>query len=382
MPNSAIRVLVWGPGGLGNICIREVVRLPEFELSGVLAYAANKNAADAGTLAGLAQPIGVRATTSLEEAVAIDTDVVIHLARDFGRYDSLPAIERFLAAGRNVISVHPFHHREVMAMTAAPDDTVARIDAACAAGGSVFHATGIHPEWVANRMAPALTGICTDVRNVTIYENWDMSQFNAATLSVIGFGKSPDAMEANPAVAQMTDNYCLQNLYGLAAGLHVQLDHTTVHHDYAAAPADLEFASLSIASGTVGRLTHTWHGYRADETSPIVTAEVNWMLGRAEMVPPGMDPTHYYGVRVEGTPSVSMGISIKGSVRDDTSLVDPDDPTSEPGYYGAVAACLQAIPRVLDAEPGWLAPVGPGLHWSPDLRTAHIARNNLAGSKG
>jgi 4-hydroxy-tetrahydrodipicolinate reductase len=369
VPNNPIRVLVWGPGGLGNICIREVLRMPEFELAGVLAYSPHKNGADVATLIGSAEPVGVAATTDFEEAVNIEADVVMHLARDFGRYDAIEGIEGFLRAGRNVISVHPFHHVAAMVLTTAPDDTAGRIEAACAAGGSTFHATGIHPEWVADRMAPTLTGICTDIRNVTIYENWDMGQFNAATLSVIGFGKSPEAMAANPAIAQMTDNYCLQNLHGLATGLGMQLERTSVHHDYASAPVNLEFASLSIAAGTVGRLTHTWHGFRAGEDTPILTAEVNWMLGRAEMVPPGMDPTHYYGVRIEGTPSVEMGISIKGSVAENTDLVDPADPTSEPGYYGAVATCLQAAPRVLAAGPGWLGPVRPSIHWAPDLRT-------------
>jgi hypothetical protein len=33
-----LRVLVWGPGGLGRICIREMVGRAEFDLAGVLAY--------------------------------------------------------------------------------------------------------------------------------------------------------------------------------------------------------------------------------------------------------------------------------------------------------------------------------------------------------
>jgi hypothetical protein len=46
--SDPIRVLVWGPGGLGNFAIREVMRLPEFELVGVLAYADDKHGVDAG----------------------------------------------------------------------------------------------------------------------------------------------------------------------------------------------------------------------------------------------------------------------------------------------------------------------------------------------
>lgn len=62
MNSNPIRVLVWGPGGLGNICIREVLRMAEFELAGVLAYSAKKNGVDAATLIGLDAPAGVSAT--------------------------------------------------------------------------------------------------------------------------------------------------------------------------------------------------------------------------------------------------------------------------------------------------------------------------------
>jgi 2,4-diaminopentanoate dehydrogenase len=366
--STRIRILVWGPGGLGNICIREAIRLSEFELVGVLAYSPDKNGVDAGLLAGVNE-IGVSATTDLDVAAAIEADAVVHLARDFGRYDAVAGIETFLRAGSNVISVHPFHHPDVMRHTSAPDDTLARIESACTAGGSTFHATGIHPEFIANRLAPTLTGICTDVRKVMIFENWDMSQFNTATLKVIGFGKPPEHMESNPAVAQMTDNYCLHNLYGLAASLGVQLDHTESAHEYAPAPTELSFPTLTIAAGTVGRLTHTWYGYSLTEDAPIVAAEVNWMLGRNEMVPPGFDPNHYYGVRVQGTPSLSVGLSITRPQSQGPTLDGAEDPASEPGYYGAVATCLQAAPRVIAAAPGWLGPVRPPLHWSPDLRT-------------
>ena len=52
------KLIVWGPGGLGAICIREALRLPEFELAGVRTYGPAKVGIDAGTLVGL-DPAGV-----------------------------------------------------------------------------------------------------------------------------------------------------------------------------------------------------------------------------------------------------------------------------------------------------------------------------------
>ncbi|TGD85954.1 hypothetical protein BayCH28_19955 [Mycolicibacterium sp. CH28] len=368
MSNSPIRVLVWGPGGLGKVAIRQIAARTDFELVGLLAYSPDKDGVDAGTLAGIDRRLGVAATTSLEQALSINADVVLHVTRDFGRYGDVPLIEQFLRAGRNVVSVHPYHHPEAMAWTSAPDDVVAAINGAGEAGGATFTATGIHPEWIADRMAPALSGICADIRHALMYENWDMSHYDSKTLSVIGFGKDPSVMESSPALAQMTDNYCLQNLYGLATSLGIELDRIEPAHEYATAPVDLTFWSLSVAAGTVGRLTHTWHGYRQGQHSPAVTAEVNWMLGRDHMVPAQYDPTHYYGVRIEGTPSVAMGISIMDSLDDEKPRSVTDDPSSEPGYTAIIAACLQAMPRTIASAPGWLQPVRPGVHWAPDFR--------------
>lgn len=372
-PNDPYRVLVWGPGGLGRVAIKEIALKEEFELAGLLAFSEHKRGRDAGELAGI-EPLGVRAVVSLDEALAIDCDCVLHLTRDHGRYESLDGILAFLRAGRNVVTVHPYHHSAVLPETSAPAGTAEMIAEACAEGGTTFHATGIHPEMICNRMAATLTGLTNDVQSVKVFENWDQSQYNKKTLSVIGFGRPPEEMEARPAVARMTNNYCLQNLHGMSRALGVQLERTEIHHDYAPAPRDLTFPlsqgeTFEVAAGTVGRLTHTLHGFRrADDEQPFVTLEVNWMLGREDMVPKGMPKDVYYVVEVEGRPSLSMGITLQSSIAKQQQLMDPDDKSSEPGYWSTIAPVLQAVPIVCAAAPGYLEATGPEVHWMDDLR--------------
>jgi hypothetical protein len=76
---------------------------------------------------------------------------------------------------------------------------------------------------------------------------------------------------------------------------------------------------------------------------------------------------HYFAV-VEGTPSLSLGLGIKASMARDQRLMDPSDPSSDPGYWATIATVLQAVPQVCDADPGILGPVAPDLHWVPDFR--------------
>ncbi len=45
-------MVVWGPGVLGTLLLREIGKLPELELVGVLAYSEAKDGVDVGTYLG------------------------------------------------------------------------------------------------------------------------------------------------------------------------------------------------------------------------------------------------------------------------------------------------------------------------------------------
>ena len=70
------------------------------------------------------------------------------------------------------------------------------------------------------------------------------------------------------------------------------------------------------------------------------------MVDRETMVPEGRDPEHHYFAIVEGTPSLSLGVGIKASMASGQRLMDPEDPSSDPGYWATIATVLQAVPRV------------------------------------
>jgi 4-hydroxy-tetrahydrodipicolinate reductase len=364
-----LRLVVWGPGGLGKICIREITGLDEFELVGVLAYSAEKDGVDAGTLAGI-DPVGVTASIDVDEVLAIDCDCVLHVARDHGDYGSVDDLVRILAAGRNLITVHPYHHLEHMDKTTAPAGTAEKLIAAAERGGATFHSTGIHPEFVCDRIAAAMTGLCTGIESIKIDENWDVSFVSFEHLSMLGYGHPPEhAREISPAAIFAT-NYCMQNLHGMAGCVGVTLARTEVEEDYVPAEVDIDLPNIFIKQGTVGRLTHRYTGYVNDpDEKPFVTIEVNWMMGRTEMLPDGAHPDDYYVVSIEGHPSVKIGLDIKDSIKTGSRLMVADDPTSEPGYYATIATVLQAVPRVVAAGPGVLKVSSQELHWAPDLRT-------------
>ncbi|HEX5784544.1 MAG TPA: hypothetical protein VFY35_07435 [Burkholderiaceae bacterium] len=364
--SSPFRIVVWGPGGLGSVCIREVLQKHEFELVGVFAYSESKAGRDAGELVGL-PPAGVKVTASREEALQIECDCVIYLARDFGNYHYTDEILQILEAGKNVISVLPLQNLEHLGHSCDPQ-FANKLRAACEKGRSVFHATGIHPNFVAERLAAPLTGLCNDVTQLHVQENWDVSHISAPQLQVVGYGMTPDVAAQQPFAPAIADNYIEINAQSLARALGVRFDRTEVEHEFIPCTADIKTDFLCIEAGTVGRVTHRHKGYvDAFGTEPFQVFEVNWALTPA-MYPAGVTPDQYYVVTIEGRPSLKLSLDIQASFAKQQHFVVPGDPASEPGYYATVATCIHAVPMVVKAPPGVLPTPVSAWHWAPDYR--------------
>ena len=71
MRHEPYKVIAWAPGYLGSGVIKELLKRPEFELVGVLAYSDHKNGMDVGEMLGIG-PVGVKMTTDQEEIMAMD----------------------------------------------------------------------------------------------------------------------------------------------------------------------------------------------------------------------------------------------------------------------------------------------------------------------
>ena len=107
-----MKVVVWGPGGLGLVCIREISMLKEFELVGLRTYSAAKHGVDAGTLVGIA-PMGVKASSKVDEVLAVDCDAVLYTARDLVTFNNDDEIVQLLAVGKNLVTALPYHYMHV-----------------------------------------------------------------------------------------------------------------------------------------------------------------------------------------------------------------------------------------------------------------------------
>lgn len=71
------RVIQWATGGVGRAAIDGVADHPELELVGCWVHSADKVGRDVGELIGRG-PLGVIATTDVDELLALDADAVVY----------------------------------------------------------------------------------------------------------------------------------------------------------------------------------------------------------------------------------------------------------------------------------------------------------------
>jgi hypothetical protein len=142
-PNSylgemGIKVVQWGSGNVGRSAIATLAARPGLDLVGLLVSTPDKVGRDAGTIAGI-EPIGVIATDDVEQILALDADVVIHMPLPSLVHGDDPGADldnfcRLLASGKHVITTVGYMYPKVYGdeVMASPSTAPARIPAGSA----------------------------------------------------------------------------------------------------------------------------------------------------------------------------------------------------------------------------------------------------------
>ncbi len=116
------RVVQWSTGNVGRHALAGIHAHPDLQLVGVYVSNPDKVGHDAGELAGLESTFGVAATSDVDALLALKPDCIVHTAMADDRiFEALQDLERFVAAGINVVSSSP-----VMLQYPAPDDPAGR----------------------------------------------------------------------------------------------------------------------------------------------------------------------------------------------------------------------------------------------------------------
>ncbi|MGN7782422.1 NAD(P)H-dependent amine dehydrogenase family protein [Mycolicibacterium sp. 22603] len=348
----ALRVVQWATGGVGTAAIRGVLEHPDLELVGCWVHSADKNGRDVGELIG-GDPLGVLATTSVEDILALDADAVVY-APLLPNPDEVAAL---LRSGKNVVTpvgwVYPSEKQ------AAP------LREAGLAGNATLHGTGIAPGGISEKFPILFSAMSTGVTFVRAEEFSDLRTYDAPDVvrHVMGFGETPDKALSGP-MQKLLDGGFIQavkmcvDAFGFAADSKI-----VARQEIAVATAPIDSPIGTIEPGQVAGRKFHWEALAGDDV--VVRVTVNWLMGEENLDPPwDFGPQgQRYEMQVQGNPDFSVVITgFQGEV---------GEQGPEPGVVATAAHCVNSIPAVCAAPPGvatyldlplFGAKAAPGLH--------------------
>jgi 4-hydroxy-tetrahydrodipicolinate reductase len=379
MRRDPYRVVVWGPGGIGRACLRELAKRSDCRIVGVLAYSPEKAGKDVGELIGQA-PIGVKVTTDKEAIFALDADAVLWAGTlPFDAEGMERDVVRLLESGKHVISSAAFHY---------PDSHgkayVEKLEAACRKGKSCLHGTGENPGFWFERIGMSLTGVCNHVERLEMHEYVDVANGGPSPhiIAGAGFGNTEENLLRPGPLATVWQNYywveylqmCSRALFDRPLD---RAEHTPTYYvaerNVVVAKSEGDLFDLTIPKGRVYAMTHSFTGYL--DGQPRLITSVNWYL-RPKNSPFRVKSSDYWLFELEGTPvSLRCEVSAFASLRDELAH-HPGDQTCAT-WNAAAVTMIQAIPVVCSHEPGIVYP-SVFATASPDLRRME-GRKSLAG---
>ena len=324
------RVVQWATGNIGTRSLRSVIEHPTLDLAGLWVHSPAKAGRDAGDLCGL-DDTGVVATGDIEDIIGLGADCVLYMPR------ALDADEvcRLLASGANVVTTRgEFHHPPSMDL-----DLRARVEAACADGGTSIHSTGSSPGFITEALPLVVTSLQRRLDGLTIDEFADLSRRPSPDLlfGIMGFGKAPTAFDERRLSHGRTSFG--PSLRLLAERLGLPLDDIEAGGEVALASRTVEIAAGTLEAGTVAAQRLTVAGMR--DGRPLLRFRAHWYC-TTELEPAWDLAATGWRVTVEGDAPLDIDLRFAVPIERMGDV--------SPGYTAHRA--VNAVPVVCAAPPG------------------------------
>ena len=330
-----LRVVQWATGGLGVAAIKGVLEHPDLELVGCWVHSEAKSGKDVGELIGGA-PLGVTATKSIDEILALDADAVIY-APLIANPDE---VERLLRSGKNVVT--PVGWLYPSERSGAP------LRAAALEGGVTLHGTGIAPGGISEKFPLVLSVMTTGVTFVRAEEFSDLRTYGAPNVlrDVMGFGDTPEKALTGP-MQKMLDSGFIQAARMCIDQIGFRADpRIRATQEIAVATAPIDSPLGVIEPGQVAGRKFHWEALVDDEV--VVRITVNWFMGQEHLDPPWtFGPAgERYEMEVKGNPDFT--VVVKGFQPESVE----EGLECNNGVVATAAHCVNSVPAVCAAEPG------------------------------
>lgn len=335
-----IRVVQWSTGNVGRHALVGIDARPDLELVGLWVSNPDKVGKDAGQLAGLGRDLGVIATNSVDEILALEPDCVVNCAMADDRlFEAIADLERLLAAGINVVSSGPVF----LQYPAGPALGMAEgVQKAAVAGGVSLYVNGVDPGFANDWLPLSLTSISERIDEVRCSEvlNYNTYDQRMIVFDVMGFGMPMDhvPMLLQPGILSMAWGSVVHQI---AAGLGIELDSVEEFYERLPATETFDIDSGTIEKGTVAGLHFEVRGITGGKAVVVLehVTRVHDDIGPDWPQPAGLG---CYRVQITGEPNYTLDLQLLGT--------DGDHNTA--GLKATAMRLVNAVPAVVGAKPG------------------------------
>jgi len=328
------RVIQWATGNVGKHVIRAMAERSSLELVGLFVASEDKVGRDAGEIAGI-EPLGIVASNDIEEVLAIDADCLVHAPLPSEIYGDDPAADiknicRALRSGKNVITVVGFMYPQVYG-----PDVMQQFEAACQAGGSSFHGTGLNPGMYGDLLPLTLSALSRHIERIYVVETTNFSFYPSPQIifEMIGMGKSPAEFEIHTArYKRWLNGLFRENIQMIADGLGLALDQIDQTMETVLTERSFDIAAGHVEAGTVGAQRWKWSGIANGHSR--IEHETVWRIHK-DLAPDW--PQTENVIQIQGEPAMK---------------IDFGQSWISDGLLGTAMHAVNAVPAVCQASAG------------------------------
>jgi hypothetical protein len=331
-----LRVIQWATGTVGREAVAAVHAHPDLQLVGALVYSADKAGRDVGEVCGIG-PIGVKATASREEILAMDADCVLYCPQGEGNPDgAIAEICQILASGKNVVSTAL---TSLIYPKAAGADVVERLEAACRQGGVSFHGTGIEPGWAGEVLPLTMSCLFRRIDHLLVQELLDYSSYGSAMMLFdgMGFGRPHPGPLKGESSGPPAGAFGAP-LMMMADALGAEIETVIARYEVKLADQPFDIRAGRIEAGTVSAKRYSFTAVIEGREALTVEHVTRLRQDQAPEWPNGRG----WEIAIKGSPSMVLKSHIGVHGEDE----------NEQGCLGTAMHAVHAVVPVCAAQPG------------------------------
>lgn len=321
-----VKVVLWGLGAMGSGMAKDILLSKQgIEIVGALDQHPAKVGKDLGEFLELGRKLGVTVSAKPEQVLQkVKADIALYATQSFVK-EVFADLSLLVKAGLNVITIA----EEMAAPQAETPDLAAALDKLARENGVTILGTGINPGFVLDTLILTLTGACQTVTKIKAARINDLSPFGPTVMKTQGVGMSVEAFQAGVKAGSIVGHIGFrQSIYLIARALGWELDKIEETREPIVTEVYRETPHVKVQPGMVAGCRHIARGYKNGEEVIILEhpQQIHPSLG-------GVKTGDY--IVIEGTPTLKFS-----------------DEQEIPGGIGTMAAAVNMIPHVINAQAG------------------------------